>query len=228
VSAAFQAAPTASPGDSFACRQTKAPQFGGGSSSKNPSAADALLGMFDAAKSGNIANLKHWLTGLNRLRQDGKLPLFDGQAPINVVLDHQLPLAEVPEAYRGKTLLEVASEHDQLRAVRFLLKNGAEVNPQGSGYPPLSRAVSQNREFIVNHLLQYRANPNRSNRDGDRPLTVALRNDNPVIVQLLRQFGAHNRPDLKTGLTPLEEASRHRQMLSLPPLTLPEIAADHE
>jgi hypothetical protein len=216
--------------DSFACSGAK-PQFGCGSVPQDKpapkTALDAFIAMFDAANTGDIKTLKQLLTRLNQLHQNNQFQLYDGQKPVNVILDQQLPLSDVPEEYRGKTLLDVAVDQDQLKAVRFLLKNGADVNPEDSNYPPLSRAVHHGNAFIASHLLHHGADANRPDKDGDRPLTVALRHvalgqdDQSILVKELIRYGAHNQPG-SNGLTPLDQANNVRRMFSLEDLGLSE------
>lgn len=63
----------------------------------------------------------------------------------------------------GYTPLHVASHFGQVNMVRFLLENGAGVDPSTTlGYTPLHQAAQQGHTLIISLLLKHRADPNKT------------------------------------------------------------------
>ena len=107
---------------------------------------------------------------------------------------------------KGEPLL-TAAKHDNIKAARYLIQHGAEVNQvDAEGITPLLHACKVNNLHMVDLLLHWNADLNIG--QDETPLTVACRIGNLDIVNRL----LHNEvpPDLsrrnKEGLTGLEIA----------------------
>jgi hypothetical protein len=114
----------------------------------------------------------------------------------------------------GDTLLLQAIQNNRPSIVKFLLKRGADVNLTDlkAGDTPLIRAVSTHDTWateikplthLVKILLAHRADPNRANRQGERPLTLAAADGQGDIVSVLLKSGANFRLRNKQGFTAL-------------------------
>lgn len=108
----------------------------------------------------------------------------------------------------GSNPLAVACSHSRnVEIVKFLIKNGADVNARGyNGTFPLYQAVRKNRAAIADVLIQHGANVNAKNADGATALHYAALNGMESTVNLLLIRGAEiNARDVE-GKTPLSWA----------------------
>src|SRR6185295_4117909 len=87
--------------------------------------------------------------------------------------------------------------------VKFLIENGANTHiADNIGFTPLHDAAGSGNRDVVMLLLDYNVNINAVSKDGETPLSIAIRDAqdmakknlegrNPVdIVELLLQYGA--------------------------------------
>lgn len=96
----------------------------------------------------------------------------------------------------GYTPLHVASHFGQVNMVRFLLENGAGVDPSTSlGYTPLHQAAQQGHTLIISLLLKHRADPNKVTNvsspkylDWAKQAKVWLDFNGPVLCSILFLF----------------------------------------
>lgn len=88
--------------------------------------------------------------------------------------------------------LWIASYKGHQRIVKYLLENGALVD-EGDVWEdraPLFIATTQHHLGVMTILLDYRADPNRANRDHTSPLTAAVYGGDIHSVDLLLARGA--------------------------------------
>ncbi len=113
----------------------------------------------------------------------------------------------------GRTPLAEAAKSGQLKAVKLLLDEGAEVNiyDTESGFTPLHSAAQKNHPAVVRRLLAAGANVNARNQWNQTPLWQAAWqawHGNTEIAHILIAHGAEiDVPDEK-GHTPLAMAAR--------------------
>ena len=104
-------------------------------------------------------------------------------------------------------LLEAARGND-IKAVQWLLANGAEVNAKREdGWTPLHFAASQNASEVVNVLLANGAEVNAKDYGGDTPLRFAAFFDAFEAVEILLANGAEVNAKDNYGGTPLHSAA---------------------
>jgi hypothetical protein len=88
------------------------------------------------------------------------------------------------------TALTLAARLGKLELVKRLLAAGADINGGPGGIPPLSIAVYRGHAEVVKHLLTSGADPLYSRTVGNAttatPMTVALNNEKPEMIALLR------------------------------------------
>ena len=131
-----------------------------------------------------------------------KLLTAIGRKDLNAVKE-AVEKDKAPLSYAGKTTfafgppLADAVQEGNMSIVKYLLSRGAPVNePNRWGQRPLSIAISQDREDIVQALLEAGANPNLASSGVPRdltPLEYAKQYNRPnqqIIVQMLQKHGA--------------------------------------
>ncbi len=98
---------------------------------------------------------------------------------------------------------------DTAEVVQMIEAEGFDVDHHAFGHePPLIFALKLGRKNIVQTLLDYGANPNLADRDGNTPLHfAAVLCDTETAVSLLR-YGASASAQNTEGVTPLEIAAR--------------------
>ena len=111
----------------------------------------------------------------------------------------------------GNTLLHLACYENNVEIVRFLLKNGADINKEDkNGFTPLYLACYENNVEIVRLLLEKDADINKEDKDGNTPLHVACYENNVEIVRLLLEKDADINKEDKDGITPLHVAIKYK------------------
>jgi hypothetical protein len=107
-------------------------------------------------------------------------------------------------------LMMWAARHGAADAIAFLVARGADVNERDAGrnrWTPLQHAVHTHQEGAVRALLDWGADPNAVEADGQlTPLLMAAGDPDPAIVQLLLAYGANPRYTGEYGDTPLTRA----------------------
>jgi ankyrin repeat protein len=101
-------------------------------------------------------------------------------------------LLNARQAVRRFTALEWAVRHGHLHITRYLVGEGAHVNEgDGSGSPALRLACySEERQAMVELLLEAGADAVTSNEDGDTPLMCAARWGHVGIIRASWPTGA--------------------------------------
>jgi len=111
-----------------------------------------------------------------------------------------------------------AVRSDDVATLMTMIDEGFDVDYHAFGHrPPLIVAVMLQRTRIVETLLQYGADPNLADRDGETPLHFAVKLGDPETVLQLLQYGARPHTDNGEGVTPLSIAKKQksRTLLSL-------------
>lgn len=144
-----------------------------------------------------------------------------GTAILNAVCGDNQGLVELLLKYGAKVNLLYAILKGDISSIVQMLESGADPNETcpRNRETPLHRAIkSNNNEVIIKYLLDYGANPNIGDSEGETPLHRAVSRDEPNIVSLLLSYGADiNALDLN-GATPLfydseENTKQIRDML---------------
>lgn len=90
------------------------------------------------------------------------------------------------------TALHWAAYYHHEQIIPVLIDAGAAINVmQNSGDTPLALAVTRGHLDVAKLLLEHHADPNISGNNS-LPLTIAVHRNNPEMIALLKQFGAHN------------------------------------
>ena len=85
----------------------------------------------------------------------------------------------------GDTALHVAVRYGQLDTIKFLLKNGADINAQNMyGGKPIHKALRWGHDSVVQLLAKKGADVSILQQFGDTKLHRAARNGHPEIVKL--------------------------------------------
>jgi ankyrin repeat protein len=128
-----------------------------------------------------------------------RLPVI---ALISIVLSVIVPAAASADA----RLLDAVMKGD-LRAVRELLRNRADVNSaQPDGSTVLMLAVERNHPEIADLLIRAQANVNAANEYGATALFVASANGHVALIRRLLEGKANPNAPLLSGETPLMAA----------------------
>lgn len=104
------------------------------------------------------------------------------------------------------TPLNLAVMSGEVEAVHTLIKLGADVNlPDafGNKVTPLLTALLENNLIIAKILIENKADPNLSRRDGHSPLTFAVSRGNLEMIEFLIDNGADINLIAEQGCTPL-------------------------
>src|SRR5262245_17382059 len=100
-----------------------------------------------------------------------------------------LSLVGFATAYAAPTLVDAAQKGD-LKAVKSLLRDGADINSaQADGMTALHWAVQRNDLDMVSALLAAHADYHIANRTGVRPLYLAAMNGNASSIARLLDAG---------------------------------------
>ncbi|KAM9824209.1 ankyrin repeat domain-containing protein 16 [Neosynchiropus ocellatus] len=110
-----------------------------------------------------------------------------------------------------KRPLHEAASMSQLACVKFLLREGANVDSlKKADWTPLMMACTRRNREVIQELLNHSADPMLRNKDGWNCFHIACREGDPQVIQLLLLAA----PDVwrtksKTGRTPLHTAAMH-------------------
>jgi len=90
--------------------------------------------------------------------------------------------------------LIIACEKGDIALVKYLIKQGADVNKATQWYDPLIVACTYNEETIVKYLIEHGANPNKRfidyRRNFTTPYLTTLKNSNIKLLKYLKAHGA--------------------------------------
>ncbi|XP_050953687.1 ankyrin repeat and SOCS box protein 10 isoform X2 [Labeo rohita] len=108
------------------------------------------------------------------------------------------------------TPLHITAGRGFTECLRHLLLRGARVDLAPGGTTALHEACEECQPDCVKLLLQYGANPNSTNEDGQMPLHVCTEHDSLECAKQLLAFGASiSSQSLDDNDTPLHVAARH-------------------
>ena len=108
----------------------------------------------------------------------------------------------------GWSALNVASFRGHTDVVKFLIREGAEVDQEDvSCYTALCRAAQKGHKDIIKVLLKAGADVNHRNRRGNTPLSLASYWGHEKSVMILLMYGADIEVKNNVGVTALTLAS---------------------
>jgi ankyrin repeat protein len=101
--------------------------------------------------------------------------------------------AKILNNNNGESPLYKAVWGDEMDNVRFLVRNGCNINQQDNdGRTPLYRAVRKSRDGsnynMIELLLKLGAKPTIKDNEGTTPIFIATDNGNYIIVELLKKY----------------------------------------
>lgn len=97
----------------------------------------------------------------------------------------------------GRAPLFLAASEGRLRAVRYLLDEGADVNARGSdGNTALSEATFYGHATVIKELLVRGADVNAVS-GGGTALDIAINRKDAAIIELLRHYGARRASEIR-------------------------------
>ena len=113
------------------------------------------------------------------------------------------------------TPLHSASFEGHLQVVRYLLRQGVDVNSRNSGNDtPLLLASWQGHLDVVQCLLKHGADVNLLDDNHNTPLTWAAYSGHVKVVRLLLEHKAEANSQDKNGYTPLHDAVRDGRFIA--------------
>jgi hypothetical protein len=88
--------------------------------------------------------------------------------------------------------IRILPASNETRLLERLINMGWNVNAKVSGRTPLLNAVAaeQSSPAVIKLLLEYGADPNLADDEGERPLDWAMYRADPARIDLLKQYGA--------------------------------------
>ncbi|XP_014863420.1 PREDICTED: ankyrin repeat domain-containing protein 11 isoform X1 [Poecilia mexicana] len=109
---------------------------------------------------------------------------------------------------RGETRLHRAAIRGEVRRIKELISEGADVNVKDfAGWTALHEACNRGYYDVAKQLLAAGAEVNTKGLDDDTPLHDASNNGHFKVVKLLLRYGADPRQSNRRGETPLKVAS---------------------
>jgi len=106
-----------------------------------------------------------------------------------------------PDIWEGSTPLSLAALGGHIEIARFLLENGAPVNPMTNDGSALLMAAWAGKDEMVKLLLERGADPNLASASGETPLMAAALKGFVPIGQLLIDAGANVNAQTTHGTT---------------------------
>lgn len=91
----------------------------------------------------------------------------------------------------GNTAMNIAIENSNLKAVKLLCLNGADINHvhKKSGYTPLRFAIEKQIPDMISYILQHKdVNPSIEDFGGVTPLQAAMAKENSEVKALISDF----------------------------------------
>ena len=112
----------------------------------------------------------------------------------------------------GKTLLHLAAGDTQNELARLLIRFGANVNADYSGYgTPIHEAIEAGNTEGMSLLVEHGARVDTPDNSGRRPLHKVARYGDPAMVDILLRNGAEINQVDADGQTPLDLAITWRR-----------------
>jgi len=112
--------------------------------------------------------------------------------------------------YNLNFALLTASAEGHVNQIRWLIKNGADVNVTTSdGATALHFAVGNDKAEAVRVLLEYKPNMDVLSSYSESPIHIAVKKNNMEIAEILARAGANLNIKDRHGATPLHYASAY-------------------
>jgi nuclear factor NF-kappa-B p105 subunit len=95
----------------------------------------------------------------------------------------------------GNTPLNLAIENNNMKALKLLCLNGADINKRHkkSGFTPLRFAIEKQNIDVVSYILQQAdVDPMIEDFSGVNPLQAALKKDNSELLEVITEYMRHN------------------------------------
>ena len=118
------------------------------------------------------------------------------------------------QGYNNFSPLYSVSNEGPVEMVLWLLQHGADPNSQAEvhGWTTLHKAAESGNLKVAHTLLQYGADLNIPNVDGELPLHIASRKWNPDAVRFFLEQGVDVNARREDGSTPLHLASKNADL----------------
>ncbi len=133
--------------------------------------------------------------------------MFSQVVELDTTVNITGPLNSVDQAEMNQYLM-IAASSGQIEVMRWLIRNGAEVDSKtNQNVTPIMFAVTNNKTEAVKTLLEYKPDVNILTTESETPLLAAAKNGNLEIAEaLIRDSADINFTDIH-GATPLHYAS---------------------
>jgi ankyrin repeat protein len=170
------------------------------------------ISLYRAVHVGDINQLErhlHWGADVNAPDPDGNMPLHVASARGRLIVARMLldGGAEVDARNRdGQTPLYVALMNGRTQLAQMLVQRGAQFDPDG-----LLREVARNGvadRDVIRYLVANGGDINSSDKNGDTPLHLAVRQGERVVAKHLIDQGADVNALNQAGEAPLDIAIR--------------------
>jgi uncharacterized protein len=133
--------------------------------------------------------------------------MFAQVMELDTTADISHPLSAADQSELNQYLM-VASSSGQIEVIRWLIRNGAEIESRtDQNVTPLMFAVANNQLMAVRTLLKYKPNVNVITTDWETPLLAAAKNGNVEIAEALIRDSADISYADNHGATALHYAS---------------------
>lgn len=107
---------------------------------------------------------------------------------------------------RGETTLHIAVDKGNVYIARLLLEHNAPTELLYDNGESLIYRAAVNNIHMLNALIQYNADVNYPNRNGETPLIFAVKSKRKSLIDLLMQNGADSGLKDKLGCSALDYA----------------------
>jgi ankyrin repeat protein len=170
------------------------------------------ISLYRAVHVGDINQLErhlHWGADVNAPDPDGNMPLHVASARGRLIVARMLldGGAKVDARNRdGQTPLYVALMNGRTQLAQMLVQRGAQFDPDG-----LLREVARNGvadRDVIRYLVANGGDINSSDKNGDTPLHLAVRQGERVVAKHLIDQGADVNALNQAGEAPLDIAIR--------------------
>lgn len=173
---------------------------------QDPTVASSTLGVVEAARKGDAANVEALLAGASPEERQQSLATSVPRGHLEVLrtlLSHPtsdpMEVANQPVTALGHRPLHIAAGWRQTTAAGLLLVARADPNGQ-DGFRQASavwQAACVNSEEVLEQLLAARGDPNLQGTEGTSPVTIAAQQNSAEAAKLLLE--AHGDPNLQTN-----------------------------
>lgn len=134
-------------------------------------------------------------------------------------------ILELPEAKQQLPVLELAAHHAtdyrRPRTLKLLLEQGVSANTAPQGTPLICLAAANGHSAVINILLEYKANPNAQDTEGNTPIIHAIINNDTDMAKQLLQNGADPNIPAHNGSNAHDYAQTDQMDALLEPLRKP-------